>query len=216
MFTCILVTSAIDIIRNKLEQDAEFSNKTIISSNNIIELHGFCLFNNYFMLQGQFFEQTKWAAMGLSVSPIIANHYVEKFEHTPTTTVVNPPRIRKRYLNDTFVIQQQIHIELFLLHINSVDPSILFTVEDTRPYGSRPFLDTLVKPHEHGTLAKGVYRKPTHTDLYLKWDSQHNLACKYSVISTFAHRSKTVCSAASTAERRNKTSSRGPDEVQIS
>ena len=31
-----------------------------------------------------------------------------------------------------------------------------------------------------------------HTDQYLQWDSHHNLAAKYSVISTLTHRVRTV------------------------
>ena len=32
-----------------------------------------------------------------------------------------------------------------------------------------------------------------YTAQYLHWDSHHNLAAKYSVISTVTHRAKTVC-----------------------
>ena len=39
------------------------------------------------------------------------------------------------------------------------------------------------------------YRKPTHTDLYLHWDSHHDLYAKLSVINTLKHRAKTVCSS---------------------
>ena len=39
-----------------------------------------------------------------------------------------------------------------------------------------------------------MYRKPTHTDQYLQWDSHHNLPAKYSVISILSHIAKTVCS----------------------
>ena len=81
LFTSIPVTSSIDIIRNNLVQDTELPNRTTMSSNSIIELLGFCLFNTYFLFQGQFFEQTKGAAMGWPVSPIIANLYMEAFEH---------------------------------------------------------------------------------------------------------------------------------------
>ena len=63
-----------------------------------------------------------------------------------------------------------------------------------------PFLDTLVIPQEDGTLTTRVYRKPTHTDLYLQWDSHHNLACKYSVINTLTHRAKAVCSSSQLLE----------------
>ena len=39
-----------------------------------------------------------------------------------------------------------------------------------------------------------MFRKPTHTDLYLQWDSQHTISSKYSVAGTLYHRAKTVCS----------------------
>ena len=45
------------------------------------------------------------------------------------------------------------------------------------------------------SLSTTMYGKPTHTDLYLQWDSHHNLAAKFSVINTLTHRTKTVCSS---------------------
>ena len=57
-----------------------------------------------------------------------------------------------------------------------------------------PFLDILVTPKEDGSLSTSVFRKPTHTDLYLQWDSQHTISSKYSVAGTLYHRAKTVCS----------------------
>ena len=35
---------------------------------------------------------------------------------------------------------------------------------------------------------------PTHTDLYLQWDSHHNVTYKYSVANTLTHRARAVCS----------------------
>ena len=39
-----------------------------------------------------------------------------------------------------------------------------------------------------------MYRKQTHTDLYLQWDSHHNIPSKYSVAGTLYHRANTICS----------------------
>ena len=55
-------------------------------------------------------------------------------------------------------------------------------------------MDTIVKPEADGTLSITVYRKPTHTDQYLEWDSHHHLSAKFSVIQTPSHRASTVCS----------------------
>ena len=194
LFTSIPVKSAMKVIKEKLEQDKELKNRTSMSIDNILELLEFCLCNTYFLFQGQFYEQTKGAAMGSAVSPVVANLFMEYFEHRALTSAVNPPRLWKRYVDDTFVILLQSQKEEFLQHINSVDPSIKFTTEEPKDDGSMPFLDTLVTPKGDGTLTTCVYGKPTHTDLYLQWDSHHNLVCKFSVINTLTHRARAVCS----------------------
>ena len=176
--------SALDIIRSKLEQNADFSPRTSMTADNILELLSFCLNNTYFVFQEVFYEQTKGAAMGSPISPIVANILMEAFENKAIETALHPPRIWKRYVDDTFVLQDQAHKEEFLKHINTVDPSIQFTVEEAKEDGSIPFLDTIIRPEADRTFTIGVYRKPTHTDLYLPWDSNHNIAAKYSVINT--------------------------------
>ena len=56
----------------------------------------------------------------------------------------------------------------------------------------------LIIPDEDGNVYIGVntnvYRKPTHTDQYLHWDSHHAITSKYSAIGTLYHRARTVCS----------------------
>ena len=194
LFTSIPVQSAIEVTQTKLEQDTELHQRTPMSISNVLELMEFCLCNTYFLFQGQFYEQIQGTAMVSAVSFVVANLYMEFFEDRALTSTVIPPRLWKRYVDDTFVILQQSHREDFLQQINSVDPSIQFITEEAKQDGSMPFLDTLVTPQDDGTLTTSVYRKPTHTYLYLQWDSHHNLACKYSVVNTLTHRAKAVCS----------------------
>ena len=104
-------------------------------------------------------------------------------------------------MDDTCVIQDQLHKDEFLNHINSVDIAIQFTVEEAEEDGSIPFLDTLITPEPNGTFSIGVYRKPTHTDLYLPWDSNHHLSAKYSVIKTLTHRAHSICSTPKLLEK---------------
>ena len=61
--------------------------------------------------------------------------------------------------------------------------------------GSLPFLDTLVTIEPDNTFSTTVYRKPTHTDQYLHWDSNHHITAKQSVFNTLAHRAKVVSSS---------------------
>ena len=43
-------------------------------------------------------------------------------------------------------------------------------------------------------LQTTVYRKSTHMDRYLHWDSHHTISSKYSVVGTLHHRAMTICS----------------------
>ena len=81
LFTSVPVSSAFEIIKNKLEQDTDLPNRSKMTADNIIELLGFCLNNTYFLFQDVFYEQTKGAAMESPVSPIVANIYMEAFEN---------------------------------------------------------------------------------------------------------------------------------------
>ena len=145
-----------------------------------------------------------WGSHGSPVSHIVANLYIESFKHRAITSPVNPPRLWKRHVDDTFVILQQSQKEEFLQHINYVDPLINFTTEETRPDGFMPFLDTPLTPQNDGTLTTSVYRKPTHNDLYLKWDSHHNLACKIQCDYHLTHRVKAACPNSKLLERELK------------
>ena len=95
-------------------------------------------------------------------------------------------------MENTFVVHKEVKKQDFPQH--SVGPANRFTVEDNKEHGSNPFLDTIVKPEADGSLSITVYRKPTHTDQYLQWDSHHHLSAKFSVINTLSNRAKTVCS----------------------
>ena len=56
-----------------------------------------------------------------------------------------------------------------------------------------PFLDTLTQPTPN-SIESTVYRKPTHTDRYLDYNSNQPLSAKLSVIHSLMHRAKQVCS----------------------
>ena len=77
-------------------------------------------------------------------------------------------------------------------HLNSIDPHIIFTTEHPGTDGL-PFLDTLTKPTPTSTEST-IYRKPTTTDRYLDYKSNHPISGKLSVIHTLIHRAIQVCS----------------------
>ena len=193
LFTSVPIDHALNIIKDLLDKDNALKERTVMEVGDIILLLEFCLKNTYFSFQGQFYELDEGAAMGSPVSPIVANLYMEYLEHKALSTAP-PPKFWCRYVHDTFVIHKEGNKQGFLQHTHSVDPAIRFTVEDNKEDGSIPFLDTIVKPEVDGSLSITVYRKPTHTDQYLQWDSHHHLSAKFSVIQTLSHRVSTMCS----------------------
>ena len=189
LFTSVPIQPAITIIRKLLEEDKELQKRTSMTVSHITCLLELCLKSTYFIFQGKYYEQLEGAAVGSPFSPIVANLYME----TAISTSPHTPYLWKRFV-DTFTIIKSSHKEEFLDHINSVDKHIQFTCEDPKEDGSMPFLDILIRPNEDCSLNTSVYRKPTHTDLYLQWDSHHTIPSKYSVVGTLHHRAKSICS----------------------
>ena len=105
--------------------------------------------------------------------------------------------------------------DTFLQHINAIDNNIHFTCEEAGEEGSISFLDMLITPDEDGRLDTTVYRKPTHTDQYLHWDSHHAITSKYNVIGTPYHRARTIYSNPGQLQK-EKTFIPIPKKMQIS
>ena len=71
---------------------------------------------------------------------------MEYLEQKALSTAPTPLGSGAGFVDDTFVIHKEVDKQGFLQHINSVDPTIKFTVEANKEDGSIPFLDTIVKP----------------------------------------------------------------------
>ncbi|XP_071484134.1 uncharacterized protein [Diadema antillarum] len=75
--------------------------------------------------------------------------------------------------------------------------NILKTCKD----GHLAFLDVEVHVDSDGTLSTSVYRKPTHKDQYLNFQSHHPLVHKLAVIRTLFHRADTIVHSPSEVEK---------------
>lgn len=83
--------------------------------------------------------------------------------------------------------------QLLTDHLNQVDNtgSIKFTHEEESE-GKIPFLDAMIVREEDGCVKLQVYRKKTHTDQYLNFNSHHPLHQKLGVVRTLLERSDTI------------------------
>ena len=101
-------------------------------------------------------------------------------------TFIEPPKLWLRYVDDTFAKLKKIFVSSFLEHLNRQHPRLKFTTEEMEE-DKIAFLQTLVHVLEDRTTKITIYRKPTHTDQYLNFDSNHHVKQKIGIISTFEH-----------------------------
>ena len=85
--------------------------------------------------------------MGSPVSAVVANLYMEFFEELELQSAPSRPRFWKRYVDDTCCIMEKDEVEPLLDHLNSIHPTIKFTMELERD-GSLPFIDTKLTRRE--------------------------------------------------------------------
>ena len=72
---------------------------------------------------------------------------------------------------------------------------------ETEQDSQLPFLDTLMQRNGDNTISVRVYRKPTHTDQYLKSTSHHLARAKKSDITSLFNRAKNIITNPSDQEK---------------
>jgi hypothetical protein len=100
--------------------------------------------------------------MGLPLTPVIANYYIESYEQHTTSSAVKLAHWY-RYTEGLLVVQTHGLVELhgFLKHLNSIHAKIKFSIEQNN---TPPFLHIVVCRISDNFLGYAVYRKLTHTD----------------------------------------------------
>jgi hypothetical protein len=124
--------------------------------------------------------------MGSPVSPVVANLCMEEIEELAHSQSTSPPKKWFRFVDDIFSIIKKHALNNFFNLLNSIDTHIKFTFEHESD-GELSFLDVLVT-RNNGSLLTNVYRKPTHTDRYLDYNSHHDKRHKVSTAQTLLDR----------------------------
>ena len=190
LFTSIPVDLALQIAREKLQQDVTLTERTDISVTNIMKLLEFVLKNSFFTYKQEHYQQTFGCAMGSPVSATISNLVMEYIEDRAISTAAHPPKWWYRYVDDSHVCLKKDHVQEFHDRLNPIDPNIQFTKEieeDNR----LSFLDTTTS-RVCGHAQVSMYRKLTHTDKYLDYNSHHPAQHKRSVVNTLLDRAQEI------------------------
>ena len=162
-----------------------------ISASTIQSLISFCLDNSYFEFNGQFYSQDTGGTMGSPLVVELAEIRVADVENTALTTYKDPPNTYRHFFDDGIGdFRDKSHADGFLSYLNSLTDDLQYTIEYPSHDGSLPYMDILI----HADKSTSVYRKPTHTNLYVRYNSCAPSSSKDSVIRSLTRRAHILCS----------------------
>ena len=155
---------------------SRFNEQFIIDSIDII------LNNNSFKFDDKNYLQTLGTAMGTKVAPIYATLTMAYLEETLYDKIEEKygEEIKKtfielwrRYLDDCFILWNPAWGNIDDLHSILQDLHTHFNFTMDKNSEEIPFLDILIKKDHQGNISTDIYRKPTDTQQYLHFRSQH-------------------------------------------
>jgi len=191
MFTKIPIERTLKFMHKKLSAHTEWKSRTKLELGDVIMLTQICMEGTFFEWNNNFYTQTEGTAMGSPLSSVFFEFCMQELEESLIPTL---PSIQfwNRYVDDVFSVCREKDLPPILDKLNSFDPTIQFT-QEIEQEKKLPFLDVLIEIKKDFSLGFSIYRKPTHTDKYLSFLSNHPMAHKMSVVDTLVKRAINIC-----------------------
>jgi hypothetical protein len=190
LYPSIPMERALQVVEEKLRNDVTLPDRTEWNVDQIMKLVHISLETYFKTLGGDIFKQTDGTPIGKSISGPIAGIYMAWLEET---FILNGRMKRKisfwkRMRDDIFLVWEDTseRLQSFQVFLNGIEPKIQFTLEEEKD-GNLAFLDMFIMRRE-GKLATKVYRKPTHTQQYIHWRSNHAKNTLLGVLKGLIHR----------------------------
>ena len=192
LFTNIPLKFTIDIILRKLFPDSE-TKLFGMNKNQFKKLLNWTCINGTLQFNGKFYQQIDGVAMGSPLAPAFAdifmNWVLDEISKKSTTSF----KIY-RYVDDLFLsFNNSEDIDLIFDLFNSIHSKLKFTKEiETNSQIS--FLDVYIIKTDKAIQTK-IYRKPTFTGCYMKWNSYVPLRYKQNLVLTLLERAYKICNS---------------------
>lgn len=189
LFPSIPPKDCLKILSNLLNQNCNLS---LLHKNNLLSLTEFVLNQNFFCFNNKNFIQKLGLAMGSSLSPFLAELFMNNLEKDIFKNICFSPHIKfwYRYVDDVLCLFTGNSFDLnnFLTFINSLHTSIKFSYE-TEINNQISFLDLLISRNEFSSyLSFEIFRKSTCTDNVISYFSLHPYAHKMAVFHSLFNR----------------------------
>ena len=93
LHTNILIIDTLNIIKDYVNNDDQFTRKTAIPQNKFLDLVNLVLTTTWYTSNSQFYEQTDGVAMGGPASSTTTEIYMQGHELTAISTALHPPKV---------------------------------------------------------------------------------------------------------------------------
>jgi len=97
LFTKVPIQLALNIAKQRLQSGPDLSQRTGLSTSDLIKGLEICLNSTNFTFRGKHYTQVFGTAMGSPVSSVVANLVMEDIETRALETFTDPPRLWKSY-----------------------------------------------------------------------------------------------------------------------
>ena len=175
-----------------------WTNEFLPSTNSILVALDLCLNSNYFTFDGKVYKQKSGVGTGMKLSPTYACLGIGKFEEkmfSSAQTLLEKIILWKRFIDDVLMLFKGSEHECIQLvdWLNSLMPGIVkFKYEFS--FEKVNFLDLEIFI-ENGLLMTNLFIKPTNSQLFLDFNSNHPEHCKEAIPFSQALRVVERCSS---------------------
>ena len=138
-----------------------------------------------------FYSQDSGGTMGSPLVVVLAEIRVTEVETIALETYNDPPNTHRHYVDDGIGdYRDKPHADGFHTFINSLSEDLYYTIQHPDEEGNQTYVDI----HIHPDKSTSVHRKPTHTNLYIRYNSCAPPSTKDSVIRSLTRRAYNLCS----------------------
>jgi hypothetical protein len=183
MFTNIPIDKVMELIKENRMNKFQYKDQ-------MVEMIKTCMEQNYFRFNNKFYIQKKGLPMGSSLSPIMAEIYMNELENNVMNSSMYKNNIKKwvRYVDDILIIweDENKQIDKFMEELNGIEMGIQFKEE----IGGEKiaYLDLNIMITEGKKFEVDIYRKSTYSDAVIPYDSFHPVGYKMAGIYSMCYR----------------------------
>ena len=107
--TNIPIIDALNIIKDYVNNDYQFTRKVAIPKDKFLDLVLLVLRTSWYTFNSQFYQQTDAVAMGSTACSTTAKMCIQAFEHIAITTALLNPKVWERFADRVYSILKRTH-----------------------------------------------------------------------------------------------------------